>query len=424
MGVYPLLAFSVGVLLSVLLMSRAMHAAEGAALLLDPATGTITVDSTFDVSILLDTGGVSVNTVEAYLEFPADKLQVVTPSAGNSVISIWLQQPVFSNQKGTVNFVGGIPGNGIRTSSALISTITFRAKAPGESVIKILGTSGVFAANGSGTKITTTFGRAAFTVIPRAPDGPVVFSVTHPDQDTWYRNNNAQLGWDAQEGVTAYSHVFDQDPSTLPPTADTTTGTGIGIPTIADGIWYFHIKQKRHDLYGDVSHYRVKIDTALPAEFKPSIDFLAGAIGRPAVVNFFTTDMLSGMDHYEVAVYDRSQDAGQAPIFVEAASPYRIPAVQSGDMRVVVRAFDRAGNTRDGVIDFYATHFFLSFFRANRWLTLTILALMVIPWFLLLRNRKKQLPAPVLLPPVYRPAAFEYPEVEQQEEESKYPHQT
>ena len=110
----------------------------GALLFLSPKIGTFLTGSTFDVSIFVDTAISEINSVEVNLKFPPDKLQIVKPSAGGSFISIWASPPGYSNKKGTLSFVGGLPNPGIKTSSGLIARVTFRAKNSGTAKIEIL----------------------------------------------------------------------------------------------------------------------------------------------------------------------------------------------------------------------------------------------------------------------------------------------
>ncbi len=319
-----------------------------------PSSGNFLTDSLVDVSLLLDTGNEAVNVIDVKVEFPPDKLQVVRPSTGDSFVSIWLQQPTYSNKNGTITFSGGVPEKGIRSSSAVISTITFRVKEPGPAILKFSTTSSVLAADGLGSKLPVISGRAVLNLVPKPPEGPVVFSVTHPDPNKWYNNNNVILGWELDNGVatTSYSYSLTQNPSEIPDNIDDGSDTTTHYPNLADGIWYFHLKQKRQGVYGDTTHYQLKIDTTAPASFKPTVDLLKASIFlQKAFVNFFTTDALSGINHYEIALFDKSKESGDAPIFLEAASPYRIPDIGTGNVRIIIRAFDNAGNTRDAVID-------------------------------------------------------------------------
>ena len=105
-------------------------------LFLRPSQGSFFVGSTFDVSIVLDTKGAAINTVEVELLFPSDILQVASPSTGYSIVQVWASPPLFSNKEGKVYFVGGIPSPGIETSNGIVLTMTFRAIAPGEAKIE------------------------------------------------------------------------------------------------------------------------------------------------------------------------------------------------------------------------------------------------------------------------------------------------
>ena len=74
-----------------------------------PSAGSFSVDSTFDVSVFVDTEGSIVNVLDIWIKFPPDKLQVINPSANTSIISLWLQQPVYSNKDGTIPFIARMP---------------------------------------------------------------------------------------------------------------------------------------------------------------------------------------------------------------------------------------------------------------------------------------------------------------------------
>ena len=66
--------------------------AENASLYLRPSSGTYSVGSVFEAGIYMNTGGNNVNAVKVDLQFPPDKLQVVSPNLGKSIISFWVIQ--------------------------------------------------------------------------------------------------------------------------------------------------------------------------------------------------------------------------------------------------------------------------------------------------------------------------------------------
>lgn len=375
-----------------LVLSSSLVIAQGAKIFINPGSGSFFVDSTFDVSVFVDTGGNTVNAVDVQVKFPPDKIQVINPSAGTSFISLWLQQPTFSNINGTINFAGGVSERGIKTSAGLVSTITFRAKSPGRVTIEIGEQSAVLAADGKGTNILGSIGRAVFTLVPKLPGGPDVFSISHPDQDNWYSNNNVNVSWEDEENISGYSYLLNRNPTEIPDNVKDSDQTSIDFTDLKDGIWYFHIKQQKAGIYGNAAHYQIKIDTNSPAEFRPKVNLLTAAIAKQAIVSFFTTDALSGINHYEVAVFDKSKESGEAPFFVEAASPYRIQDVaEGGAIRVVVRAFDNAGNVRDGTVDIRNLNLIISLAKDN-WIglsvTFAILAFLI--WHLRKAHYKKR----------------------------------
>ena len=319
-----------------------------------PAAGTFLTDSTFDVSILLDTGGEMINAVSLEIHFPPDKLQVVDPVAGQSFITLWIEQPTYSNTEGTIRFMGGVP-EGTKTSSGVIATITFRAIKAGRAIVEILPASQILAHDGKGTNILNEVGTGAYQINPRPPEGPRVFSQTHPLQAQWYSNNSPVVSWEVEEGSTDFSYLLDQFPQTTPDNSPETKNTTTSFEDLPDGLWYFHIKSRKEGVWGGSTHFLTRIDTTPSAAFQPVVEILTAAIRTKTIVSFFTTDALSGVDHYEVAVLDKKEEIAESPVFVEAQSPYPVPqggfGAESKNVRIIVRAVDKAGNVREGAAD-------------------------------------------------------------------------
>jgi hypothetical protein len=325
--------------------------ATGASLYLSPGSGTFFVGSTFDVSIFVNTGGNNVNAVKVDLKFDPRKIQIASPTAGKSFIEVWIAQPVYSNIEGTASFQGGVPSPGINTSSGLVSTITFRAIAPGETIVSFLDSSKVLLDDGKGTNVLSSLGRGVYDLVIPPPEGPKVFSSTHPDQNKWYKNNNPTFSWEKEEGITDFSYSIDYDFHGTPDNISEGSNTSISYTGLEDGIWYFHLKAKKGDIWGGVTHYIVQIDTTPPAAFnlffEPAFK-TPNVTSREPIVSFLTTDALSGVDHYEIKTINFAEGGGkETGFFVEVASPYKLPLLDLGEHEVIVRAFDIANNWRD-----------------------------------------------------------------------------
>jgi len=386
------------------------HAQSGnSSIYLSPSQGTFTVGSTFDVSVFVNTGGQPINAVALDLKFPADKLQVVNPTAGQSFISIWVTQPVFSNTNGTVNLKGGLPSPGINTSSGLITTVTFRAKTPGEAVIYVQNSSQVLANDGQGTDLLNSFGRGSYNLATPAPEGPIITSPSHPDQNKWYRDNNPLFSWESPDSVffqeitsditLEYSWSFDQDPNGLPNNEVDGEETSISFQDVESGIWYIHVKAKAGGIWGQASHYPVYIDAVPPADFTPELELHTIETGIRGVVSFMTTDQLSGIDHYEIKIESLSNPDSDNPFFTEVTSPWQTPVLEPGQYRLIVRAYDKAGNYIDKEIEFEIGASWLSKILGPSIsigsLEIPLVTIIPVPFipifiFLLLKRRKKR----------------------------------
>lgn len=333
------------------------------AISISPRTGSFVEGSTFEVPILIDTKGKSINGIEIRINFDKERLSIVNPSSGTSIIGIWVETPGYDNTLGTLSYVGIVP-NGVTTQSGLIGTISFKAKKTGSAMISIDSSSKILLNDGLGTEADIDFGSAEYNVLPKSPEGVRIFSETHPVQSDWYNNNSPIISWIKDSNVSGFSFILDNKPNTIPDnTIDSTETTKIFV-TLNDGLYYFHIKANKNGMWGSTGHFLMRIDTASPAEFKPETNYLVTEESKDrTLLSFFTTDNLSGMDHYEVGVIDRNQPLTEFPVFVEAQSPFQVPVYNGSNLEVIVRAIDKAGNVRDETINVKPPFIFAKFFK-------------------------------------------------------------
>src|SRR3989344_3564741 len=135
--------------------------AANASLYLSPSTGNYTVGNNFSVQVKVNTGGMAINASDGSLVFDPDKLEVKNLSKESSIFSLWVQEPIFSNSLGTINFAGGKPSPGYSGSAGTISTIFFRAKTAGQTNLSFAAGS-ILADDGKGTNILANMGSAVF----------------------------------------------------------------------------------------------------------------------------------------------------------------------------------------------------------------------------------------------------------------------
>jgi len=104
---------------------------NAATLYLEPQAQDIKLGEVFIQEIKIDTEK-PVNAIEVNLKYPSDVLEVVDVSFGNSILTIFAQNPVIDQENGLISFAGGIPGgydkiipNGAEESN-LIAQIVFQ----------------------------------------------------------------------------------------------------------------------------------------------------------------------------------------------------------------------------------------------------------------------------------------------------------
>jgi hypothetical protein len=144
------------------------YASASATLSLIPASGSYTIGNNFSVSVDVDTGGDSINAIQADLTFNNTKLAVSSVDTSSSILKIWVQYPSFSNSAGTINFSGGVPAVGF-SGTGTIFTINFKGIAVGSGDVSF-GTDGqVLLNDGSGTNIIGTNSNGTYDITPAPP---------------------------------------------------------------------------------------------------------------------------------------------------------------------------------------------------------------------------------------------------------------
>lgn len=328
--------------------------AQAAVLFMEPASGTFQVGSTFAANVYLDTQGASINAISVEIQFPPDRLQITNPSSGNSVVGIWSEVPSYNNQKGTLSLVGALP-KGMVASRALITTLSLRAKAVGEATIKISDESRVLLNDGKGTDALGNVVNAFIKLVLPPPAGPAVFSATHPDQDHWYKEESATFSWESDAGIQGYSYVLNELPIDTPDSISEGGRTSVSYKNFGSGLYYFHIKALRDGTWGGVTHYAIHNDVEPPAAFPVVVLPGEKTVRRQPILQFQTSDVLSGIDRYEIKLVPLTaggNPSGNEPLFFEAQSPFVTPELLLGSYDVILRAVDKAGNFYDSVKNF------------------------------------------------------------------------
>jgi len=341
-----------------LILSFRVFAAQAASLYFSPSSGSYNVGDTFSVSVYVSSADQPMNAAQGTITFPMNKLEVANLFKSGSIISFWVQEPQYTNSEGTVSFEGIVTNPGFTGSSGKVFTINFRVKNSGGANLKILSGS-VLANDGQGTQILKSVGEANFalelkslspapesTTISQTagtPAAPKISSPTHPEPDKWYLNKNPKFTWALTNDISVVRVLYNKFPASTPIVEYKPSISEKDLNDLSDGQWYFHTQLQNNNGWGSISHFRFQIDTQPPAPFK--IKFIDGPgtdNPRPAI-SFFTTDSLSGIDHYSVKIGDGDFFDISSEL-VSQSAPYILPRQFPGKHTVLVKAVDKAGN--------------------------------------------------------------------------------
>ena len=326
--------------------------AQDASLFLSPGSGSFKIGDTFSVELKVDTGDVPINAAQTTVYFPAEKLEVLNISKENSIFTFWPEEPFFSNVAGKVSFSGGIPHPGF-TGAGNIITINLKAKNEGL-VLLTLGEGRVLADDGKGTNILVFIKEAKYSIqkeiilpeikpeVPptKVPFPPQILSLTHPQEEEWYNNNNPQFQWELTPDVIGVSFVLDRYLNTIPDPVSEGKFESKVYEEIDDGIWYFHLRLENEIGWGETSHRKIQIDTHPPYPLKVIIDNTGDLTNPNPNLYFETRDDTSGINHYKLKI----GETDFLDLMLAQVNPFPTPFQSPGRHPLIVRAVDEAGN--------------------------------------------------------------------------------
>jgi len=359
-------------LLSVFLfpLSGLRAQAGNATLFLSPSTGSYSLNKTFSVKVMVNSGGgVGVNAAEGNIKFDNSLLSVSRVDDSNSIFKLWTTDPTFSNGAGTISFGGGSPG-AYKGGAGEIFSIIFKTKAIGTAEAKF--TSGIIlAADGKGTNVFGGFGNGSY-IIKEAevkepkeesksdvgdkpkntgirPPLPEIESLTHPEENTWYSNNAPEFKWKLLADLTGVSFLIDQENISDPGnTADGIIESKI-FEDIPDGENYFHIKYGNNSGWGPIGHKKFLVDITPPRKFSISLDTLGDATNPTPHFMFETKDETSGIEYFSVEINDQVIKVDPNEV---SKGYYQPEPLRPGEYNVQIIAVDRAENKASSTISF------------------------------------------------------------------------
>lgn len=342
------------------LFSTSVQSAKATGLYFLPSSGSYTIGQTFTVSVYVSSPDQAINAVSGVISFPQDKLQIISLSKTGSVMSLWVQEPSFSNISGTINFEGIVLNPGFIGNSGKIIDIIFKTKASGITPLSFVSAS-VLANDGNGTNILASLGSANYSVITttttatsprtpmprtpiidaRAPKAVVISSETHPDPNKWYSSATAKFSWTLTDDITATRLLISKNPNAVPTILYTPPIVSKTVTNLDEGILYFYVQLQNKYGWGDIARFRLQIDYTPPGPLEIRIDNEGNPANSQPIFWFKTNDSFSGLDFYSIEIGD-IYNLKVSPEEVKQGF-YRIPPCPPGIYPVTIKAIDKVG---------------------------------------------------------------------------------
>jgi hypothetical protein len=338
-----------------LLLSLSVESALAANLSISPSSVTTKVGKTFSVDLVVNNNIDAINAVSALISFPQDALSVVSVSKTGSFISLWAEEPSFSNDKGTINLEGVALNPGFNKATGKVITVTFKALQEGNVSIAVKSGS-VLANDGNATDVLKTTG-AAFVYINnndkvaevvKETVVPVITSPTHPDSTQWYGRRDASFEWKLPDGVTAVRTAYSDKETVTPTKVYDPPVSNRSFTVDNDGVMYMAVQFKNTSGWGAISRYKFQVDSQAPESLKASFPDGAITTNQTPAVLVQAEDALSGLHAITMSI-----DNGQPVEFpIDPSNLYHLPKQNSGNHTVVINAVDNAGNTSTVSLDY------------------------------------------------------------------------
>ena len=359
-------------------------AAQAATLYLVPDAQNFGASQEFTVDIKTNTENVSINAAQATVQFPVNILTLLEIEKGGSIFNFWAEEPVISDEAGTLKFIGGAT-KGVSGSALQILRMKFKASGLGKAELTF-SDAAVVAADGKGTNVLSQMTGATYVVSaemvqPEAPEPPEPEIIQEPegpapepepepveqpkpvvrepviaqnlpqepvltvplysDSSKWY-NHLAEVivFWEVPDDVVKIGARIDQDPNGSIWNAEnieTVLFTGKKFDVLEEGVWYAHVQFKNNIGWSEIAHYKISIDTTPPLPFEIGIDNKVSDNPLPKIT-YETYDSLSGIAEYLIFV-----DGKKLPVLTPQGP---------GEHTIKVRAIDLAGNSVEDDLEF------------------------------------------------------------------------
>lgn len=284
------------------------------------------------VSVILDSGGESINAVRLSIAYDPKVLRIQSIDMDKSICKHFILSE-HNSLEGKIEMECIIPNPGFKGNSATVADLFVK---PEEEIVttslKFLDDCRVLANDGLGTDVLrmAVNTNLRFTTMTDFSNQEFlsVFSPSHPNPERWYSKKTITLSWaPSLPGAL----IDDQSKENLPPLYKKVT---------SDGVYKFKVSATNNagkQIFGELV---AQVDTTAPEKLELSASETKIKPGGLVRFTASGSDSLSGLQKVFYLKIDNE-------IFFPIGSEIYIPFPQAGVYNVTLRAYDKAGNYRD-----------------------------------------------------------------------------
>lgn len=354
----------------------AASSASAATMYLLPEERVFNIGEEFTMTVGVRTPDTTINASQAVIHFPNDILELVSADRTGSIFNFWVEEPVISNEDGTLSFIGGT-SKGVSGTSLEVLTLKFRTTGAG--VAEITTSDAIVTANdGKGTNVLFSTEDTSVSVgtekvappplpapteppavpvelpeiverepVPAkaVPEAPIIRVPLYPDQEKWDNHSGEVIVlWELPLDVTEISTRVSKTPDEESGVKEDVLSTGKNFGVLDEGTWYIRVQFRNNIGWGELSYYKISIDTTPPVPFEIETDSTTTDNPTPNI-SFETQDSLSGIA--ESLIIIDNKDAIRL-----TGTSFMLPALTPGLHTVLVRVYDNAGNSVEDSVEF------------------------------------------------------------------------
>lgn len=317
-----------------------------------PDSGIFNANNDQIVSVILDTGGESINVVGLDIDYNPNEMEISSIDDSTSACDYIVEKSI-DDIAGKITFSCALLHTLDHPQNTVIARLMIHPKTLGQSVLRFASSTTVKASDGLATDVLRMTTNASYTFLDKIETlvnqtettgslhKEIVYSTSHPNSERWYNKTSVRFMWTAEQNEKfRYSISTDTPDMLLQDIYTATTSNILGLRNVQDGLYYFNLAEEKNGQLGPITNYKFKVDITPPKDVQliaSQEEVSAGDMVRFMVT---ATDTASGLASGFYIKVDNH-------ILYPVKNIAYIPFPEAGTYTITARVFDKANNYSD-----------------------------------------------------------------------------